>query len=184
MNPFAEYLDFPAALIRTRRDHERFVDLIACVCFLRQYQKEVKKGVDPVTGEVTAYIECDLPDYEIAHRIMVNGVLSSTFAEVPKNIVRFYEELRALFHEAAEENGLKVLEVSLTQREIRKRIPWLGSESIKKYLRKLVGYEYLHIPRVGGRGMRNSYQLVADEPVERLDYSMIPTPEEIRKMMK
>jgi hypothetical protein len=36
VNPFAEYLDFPKSLIRTRRDHERFVDLIACVAFLRQ----------------------------------------------------------------------------------------------------------------------------------------------------
>jgi hypothetical protein len=33
VNPFAEHLDFPRSLIRTRRDHERFVDLIACVCF-------------------------------------------------------------------------------------------------------------------------------------------------------
>ncbi|CAD7837728.1 MAG: hypothetical protein [Olavius algarvensis spirochete endosymbiont] len=35
INPFAEALDFPSKQMRTRRDHERFIDLIAAVCFLR-----------------------------------------------------------------------------------------------------------------------------------------------------
>jgi hypothetical protein len=39
-NPFAELLDFPSTLMRARRDHERFIDLIVCVCFIRQFQKE------------------------------------------------------------------------------------------------------------------------------------------------
>jgi hypothetical protein len=32
--------------------------------------------------------------------------------------------------------------------------------------------------------MRNSYQLVADEPMERLDFSMIPSPESIEAVME
>ena len=183
VNPFGKHLDFPTTLIRTRRDHERFVDLIACVCFLRQCRKELKKGRNPVRGEEVKYVECDLADYRIAYRIMVEGVLSSTFAELPNTLVRFYEELREIFHESAAEHDLKPLEISLTQRDIRKRITWVGSESIKKYLRKLVGYEYLQIDRGAGRGMRNSYRLVADESIQRLDYTMIPAPEEISKRM-
>ena len=184
INPFGRYLDFPASLVRTRRDHDRFIDLIACVCFLRQFQTEDRLGEDPHTQEHFEYVECDVTDYRIAYRIMVNGVLSSTFAELPKSVVAFYEELRGLFHEAAGENDLKPLEVSLSQREIRKRIKWIGSESVKKYLRKLAEYEYLQVAQGGSRGMRNSYRLVADEPMERLDYSMIPSPEEIEKRMK
>jgi len=183
VNPFAPYLDFPHSLLRTRRDHERFVDLIACVCFLRQYQKELKRSRDPDSGEEAEYVECDFEDYRIAYQIMTAAVLNSTYAELPKSMVAFYETLRELFSKQAREAGLKPLEVGLTQREIRKSIPWVGAESVKKYLRRLVALEYLQLARGGERGMRNTYCLVADEPMERLDTSMIPKPEEIERRM-
>jgi len=55
---------------------------------------------------------------------------------------------------------------------------------VKKYLRKLTDYEYLHVAHGGRRGMRNSYRLAADEPIERLDCSMIPTPEAIASRLQ
>jgi len=183
VNPFGKYLNFPHQLIRTRRDHDRFMDLIAGVCFQRQYQKEVKTKADKVTGDVVEYIECDLVDYEIAYNIMVNSVLSSTFAELPKSTVRLYEEVRELFHEAAAKANLKPLDVSLTQGDIRSKVKWIGRETIKKGLRKLIYLEYLQMTKGGSRGMRNTYRLVTDEPVERLDCTMIPEPEEIKKRM-
>ena len=176
VNRFAEYLDFPTSLVRTRRDHERFMDLIACVCFLRQYQKEIKRERDSEAEEEVEYVECDLADYQVAYRIMTEGILSSTLAEVPESLVRFYEELRGLFQKAAQRSGLRPPDVTLTQRQIRESVEWLGGESVKKYLRKLVDYEYLQLSRGGRRGMRNSYQLVADGPMYALDCSMIPTP--------
>jgi len=179
VNPFASYLDFPTALVRTRRDHERFVDLIAAVCFLRQYQKQRKRSRESAGGEEIEYIECDLTDYRVAYRIMVGGVLSSTFAELPRSLVRLYEELRAMFCEQAKTSDLKPTEVTLTARQIRRQVRWVGGESVKKYLRKLTDYEYLQVAQGGQRGMRNSYRLAADEPIERLDCSMIPTPEAI-----
>jgi len=183
VNPFAEHLNFPRSLIRTRRDHERFVDLIACVCFLRQYQKVVRKSRDPETGAEVEYVECDLEDYQVAYAIVTGAVMSSTYAEVPRAMAAFYEELRGLFRARARETGLKTVEVGLTQREIRRAVGWVGSESAKKYLRRLVALEYLALSHGGERGMRNSYQLVADEPMERLDFSMVPTPEEIGRLM-
>jgi DNA primase catalytic core len=184
VNPFAEYLDFPKSLIRTRRDHERFVDLIACVAFLRQYQKELRRSRDPASGAEVEYVECDLEDYRIAHAIMTGGVMASTYAEIPASMGAFYEALRQLFQLRAREAGLKPAEASLTQREVRKAIGWVGGESVKKYLRRLVALEYLQLARGGERGMRNAYQLVADEPMERLDFSMIPTPEQIQQRMQ
>jgi hypothetical protein len=96
----------------------------------------------------------------------------------------FYEELRGLFRGRARETGLKTVEVGLTQREIRKAIAWVGGESAKKYLRRLAALEYLQLSHGGERGMRNSYQLVADEPMERLDFSMIPSPEAIQRLLE
>jgi len=184
VNPFGKYLDFPIQLIRTRRDNDRFMDLIACTCFLRQYQKEIKTKVDKVTGETAEYVECDLVDYETAHNIMVKGVLASTFAELPESTVRLYEVVRDLIHEAADKAKLKPQEVSLSQEDIRAKVKWIGRESIKKGLRKLIYLEYLQTVKGGSRGTRNTYKLITDEAVERLDCTMIPAPEEIRKRME
>jgi DNA primase len=178
VNPFAEHLDFPRSLIRTRRDHERFVDL------LRQYQKEAKRSRDPKSASEVEYVECDTEDYRIAYTIMTGGVMSSTYAEIPRAMAAFYEELRDLFRARARETALKPLEVGLTQREIRKSVAWVGGESAKKYLRRLVALEYLQLSHGGERGMRNSYQLVADEPMERLDFSMIPSPDAIERLLE
>lgn len=184
VNPFASYLDFPHSLVRTRRDHERFVDLIACVCFLRQYRKVPRQGRDGESGEVAEYVECDIEDYRVAYRIMSGGVMSSTYAEVPRSMADFYEDLRELFRERARESGLKPQEVGLTQREVRKGLGSAGSDTVKRYLRRLMYLEYLQLSHGGERGMRNSYRLVADEPMERLDCSMIPTPEQIAQLME
>jgi hypothetical protein len=78
VNPFWEHLRFPDTLMRARRDNERFVDLLAVVCFLRQFQKERKEH------DGVPYIECDLADYRIAYEIMVNSVLPATLADFPK----------------------------------------------------------------------------------------------------
>jgi len=181
VNPFSKYLNFPKRQIRTRRDNDRFMDLIACTCFLRQYQKEIKTMEDEKTGDKVEYIECDLIDYKIAYNITVNGILSSTFSELPLSVINLYDEVRMIFQKTALEHNLKPLEVSLTQRDIRAKVKSMSASSIREGMRKLVTLEYLQRERGGSRGMRNTYRLVADEPVEKLDYNMIPKPEDIKK---
>jgi hypothetical protein len=172
VNPFGEYLNFPDHLMRTRRDNERFLDLIACVCFLRQYQKEVK-----LEG-LTEYIECDLDDYRLAYEIMVRGILGATMNDIPHQAAFLYDELRRGFKEKAEEESLKTDEVSLTQREIRERTG-LNQMFVKRYLRVLTDYEYIKVKGNRFRGSTASYSLLADEDMKKLDLSVIPTPEEM-----
>ncbi|MCP4106132.1 MAG: hypothetical protein GY749_11430, partial [Desulfobacteraceae bacterium] len=64
VNPLAEKINFPDTLMRSRRDHDRFMDLIATVAYLRQFQKQEKE-----TGGVS-YIECDLTDLKLAVNII------------------------------------------------------------------------------------------------------------------
>jgi hypothetical protein len=92
--------------------------------------------------------------------------------------------VRELFHETAAKATLKPLDVGLTQRDIREKIKWTSASTIREGLRKLVMFEYLLVVKGGSRGMRNSYSLVADEPMERLDCSMIPDVEEIKRQME
>jgi DNA primase catalytic core len=186
VNPIAPFMDFPDGLMRLRRDHDRFIDLMAVICFLRQYQKPTRSVVyegSTVQGRAVEYIECDDTDYITAREFVVNGMLSSTLDDLPKSVKRFYEELRSILKEKAQESGLKATEAEIHQREIRKRIDWLSVDRIKRYLRQLVKYEYIVLRVSGNRGQRFSYSLAVDESIENIDVSMIPTIEEIRKKM-
>jgi len=177
VNPFGKYLNFPDNLMRTRRDNDRFLDLIACVCFLRQYQKAVKwEGL-------TEFIECDLEDYGMAYEIMVKGVLSSSLLEIPKGAGILYEEIRRMVRDMADKSGIKPEEVSFIQRDIREYSKF-NADSIKKYMKNLVSLEYIQLLSGRSRGTRFSYRLRKDEELEKIDLSAIPAPEEMTGMIK
>jgi DNA primase catalytic core len=184
VNDFMKYLDFPDTIMRVRRDHERFIDLIACVCFLRQYQKEVKNN-----GRFD-YIECDLEDYRIAYdimvgehsRTMINGVLASTMIELPKSATELYEAIRSYSRATASKKSLKSEEVSFTQRDIREQTGY-GHTWIKTNMRLLVDYEYIVISRGGRERSKAVYRLREDESIANIDLSMIPTPEQMKTII-
>ena len=177
VNPYAHHLAFPDALMRTRRDHERFIDLIASVCFLRQYQKQEKEHQDQATGEHLSYIECDLTDYRVAYQIMRSS-LPATLSSFPPSACELYEAIRKLLRQKAHEQELKVTEVSIGQREIREATEF-SQRWIKRYMQILTDWEFLQAAGLRRRGSRNAYRLVADEPIHLIDLSMIPTPEQM-----
>lgn len=170
-------IKFPDKLMRLRRDHERFIDLIAVVCFLRQYQKELKNNGD------VKYIECDEFDYAIAYELFVKGALKSTISELPQQAVILYEEIRKMVKDISETERLKVEEVSFTQRELRE-FSGFSQMYIKRYIKVLVEFEYLKTKGSQSRGSRQSYSLIADETLNGIDISMIPKPGEIEKALK
>lgn len=176
-NPFAEFLDFPAALMRSRRDHLRFIDLIACVCFLCQFQKK-----DATTKEGLSYIKCDLDDYKIAYEIMTS-ILPSTLTSFPKSALELYETLRGVIKKKAKEETLSPVEVSVTQRELREATG-MSQMFVKRNMKTLSDYEYVFSSGSPGARSRKSYRLVADEAIRLIDLSVIPTPEEIGARVK
>jgi hypothetical protein len=84
--------------------------------------------------------------------------------------------LRGLLRTKAAREGLKIGEVSLTQREIREATGY-NQRWIKRYLQLLCEWEYLLVAGSRSRGARNAYRLYRDEPIQLVDLSMIPTPE-------
>lgn len=176
INPLAEFLDFPKSMMRLRRDHGRFLELIASICHLRQFQKQEKEE-----GGIR-YIECDLKDYELAYRI-IRETLRASMSSLPQSALILYDEIRQMAGKRAKKESLEVFEVSFTQREVRE-YSQLGQRSVKKYMKLLSDYEYLQVGGKQVRGSRNSYRLVADEEIRRSDLSSIPTPEEVGKKMK
>ena len=177
VNDFAQHLDFPTDLMRTRRDHDRFLDLIACVCYVRQYQKAEEHDGD------ASFIRCDLEDYRIAYNIMVNGVLSSTLRELPTGVQLLYDQIRKLARVEAAKQKIEATEVSMTQRQIRE---YTGQSqmTVKLGVRQLVDYEYLSVTRGGSERSKGFYRLKEDAEIGRTDLSMIPTPESMQKRIK
>lgn len=183
VNPFATFLDFPSRLMRARRDHERFLDLIACVAHLRQYQKEVKQVGGEEGKEPVSYIECDIEDYRIAYRIMV-GVLPTTLSNFPASAQDFYEQFRKVIRNKAAEDGLEPVEVSVTQRELRERTG-VSHDTIKRSLRKLIEYEYLRFAGgLAAPGSRRRYALVSDQDLSIADPTGLPDPREIEEKLQ
>jgi DNA primase len=176
VNPFADLLDFPSSMMRARRDHERFMDLIACVCFLRQFQKEAQEE-----GGL-AYIACDLEDYRVAHDLM-QAILPSTLTNFPKAAMGLYEQLREILHQKAKADELEVEKVSVTQREIREATG-LSQMFVKRNMKILCDYEYLIGSGSGARGSKRSYRLFKDEELALIDLSVIPSPEEMREKLE
>jgi hypothetical protein len=177
VNDFAPLLNFPSALMRTRRDHDRFLDLIACVCFVRQFQKKEERSGD------VSFIRCDLEDYQIAYHIMVDGVLSSTLRELPAGSQLLYEQIRALARSESIREKIGACEVSLTQRQIRE-YTGISHMSVKIGVRQLVEYEYLSVSRGGNERSKGFYRLKEDVDILKTDLSMIPTPEAMKELIK
>lgn len=176
VNDFAPLLDFPSSLMRTRRDHDRFLDLIACVAFLRQFQKTEERA-----GAVT-FIRCDLEDYRVAYRIMVDGVLASTLRELPAGIRILYGEIRNLAQAEGKKEGIAATDVSLTQRQIREATGQ-SQMTVKTAVRLLVDYEYLTVARGGSARSKGFYRIREDADMGKADLSMIPTPEAMARMI-
>jgi DNA primase len=163
---------FPHSMMRFRRDYDRFLDLIDSVCFLRQYQKEVKEynGV--------LYIECDDTDYEIARTLMVQGVLRSGVTELPQGAVLLYETIRSFVRGRAEKAQISSTEVTFCQRDIRDFADF-SNMYVKRNLRTLVEYEYI-VKSVGRvRGSRAHYRLIKDEEIHALSFH-IPSVTELK----
>jgi DNA primase len=174
---FRNAIRFPNHLMRFRRDHMRFLDLIACICYLRQYQKDVRNN-----GQFE-YIECDSIDYEIAHKILIRTVMASTGNDIARQAVVLYDEVRSLIQEKAEKAGLKILETGITQREIREETGF-NQMYVKRYLRTLTDYEYLKKTGTGARGTKGEYYLVMNASIKNIDLSMIASPEAIKKLFE
>jgi DNA primase len=177
VNPLAPYLDFPSHQMRLRRDHERFLDLMASVAFLRQKQKTRH------TEGAFTYVEVDLTDYRIARELMVRGVLERTLGELPGAAERLLEAIRGYVAKRVETSHEQAIEVSFTQRSIREATGYSHSW-VKQNLRVLLEYEYVDVVRGGSARSRGYYRLSGGRSGKRNRTSSIPTPEAIEALIR
>jgi hypothetical protein len=148
VNPFADALTFADARTRTRRDHGKYLGLIAAVTLLHQHQRARKTAT--VAGRVVTYVESTLADIQVANRL-AHAVLGQSLDELAPQTRRLLSTLHA--HVTAEAKRLGVEDLGLvrfTRRQVREGSGW-GDTQLKVHLARLVDLELVLAHR-GERG--------------------------------
>lgn len=155
LNPYARQLTFLDDKTRTRRDHEKYLTLIAAITLLHQYQRPVKTREHG--GRQVEYIEATLDDIAVANRLAAEA-LGRSLDELPPQTRRFLDLLAAMVKRDVEEKKIAREDLRFTQRDARTFTGWTDVQ-VKRHLAKLADLEYVLVHR-GGRGQSFVYELL------------------------
>ena len=150
VNPFADRLTFADARTRTRRDHGKYLGLIAAVTLLHQHQRPRKTAV--LAGGSVTYVESTLADIEVANRL-AHAVLGQSLDELPPQTRRLLTAIHAWVMAEATRCDIPVELVRFTRRQLREALGF-GDTQLKVHLARLVDLELLVVHRfeTGGFG--------------------------------
>ena len=153
--PYAEHLTFPAASVRTRRDHERFLSLIEAVAFLHQFQRAQHTASHK--GKEVKYIEATVEDYAVAYQLALR-VLWVSLDELSRWARSLVDSCRGQVEEGIAYNpDLTANDFHWTRRQLREHLGW-PDKRLRACLDELVSLEYLQILD-GSKGKAFVYRL-------------------------
>ncbi len=166
--PFAQAIRFPTKWMRTRRDYQKFLNLIEAVTFLHQYQRPLKTLQDG-----TEYIESTIADYRIAYSLACD-IFGDGLSELMKPERDFYERLKQMLQEK---------EIVSFQRRQARAYTNLPDHVVRRFLETLVSMEYLLVLE-GKNGVRFEYKL-NPEPLEKKEIIQgLTTPQELERTLR
>ena len=157
VNPYAERLTFRDDKTRMRRDHLKYLNLIACITYLHQYQRQIKHLY--LEDEPVAYIEVTIADIEAANRI-AHEVLGRCLDELPPQSRRLLGHLHDLVTAIAGKENQATGAVRFTRRQVREATGW-SEFQVRTHLNKLLALEYV-IAHRGSHGQTFVYELCYD----------------------
>jgi DNA primase catalytic core len=148
VNPFADRLTFADGRTRTRRDHGKYLNLIAAVTLLHQHQREKKTAT--INGQPVAYVESTVADIEVANQL-AHAVLGQSLDELAPQTRRLLLAVHAHVAVQAAELAVDASLVRFTRRQLREALQaggagW-GDTQLKVHLARLVDLELLHVHR-------------------------------------
>jgi hypothetical protein len=168
VNPHARSLGFADGTVRTRRDHVKYLTLIAAITLLHQHQRPVKTAA---RGEVVIrYVETSPADIALADKLAA-GVLGPSLDELPPGTRRLLDALHGYVSQRCQAEGTDPGLVRFTRRQLREALSF-GDTQLKVHLARLADYE-LVIARRPGPGGGFSYEL-AWQPDSTGDAAMTP----------
>jgi hypothetical protein len=157
-NPFVGELSFPDHRTRARRDHAKYLTLIASVALLHQYQRDVRRVEHD--GKVVEYIEVTRGDVEIANRL-ADGLFRPSIDDLPPQTMRLLRLIADHVKSKASELGVENSAVRFTRRELRDELH-VGNTQLKIHLQRLVDLEHVLRHRLpGDSGHSVVYELLS-----------------------
>lgn len=157
-NPYAEKLTFLDDKTRTRRDHTKYLQLIATIAVLHQHQREIRE-IDCGGGQTAPCVVATLADLAAANRL-AHEVLGRCLDEMPPQTRRLLalieREVAARCVAAKAERA----DVRFTRRQVREATGWSNTQ-LHVHLARLVELEYL-LPHRAEHGQGFVYELVYD----------------------
>lgn len=157
INPYSRRLTFLDDKTRTRRDHDKYLDLIESIALLHQHQRPSKTLTEG--GKPVRYLEVTPEDIEVANRL-ADEVLGRSLDELPPQTRRFLFLLETAVTARCAAAGLPRDEFRFSRRDARLFTGW-SCPQVRKHLERLVEMEYVLTHR-GGRGQSFVYELLYD----------------------
>ena len=148
VNPHAGSLAFADGAVRARRDHVKYLTLIAAVTLLHQHQRQVKtvtRGGQPVR-----YVETTPADIELADRLAAQ-VLARSLDELPPGTRRLLDAIAGYVTARCLAEGLDADLVRFTRRQLREALSF-GDTQLKVHLARLADYELVIVRRMESGG--------------------------------
>ncbi len=156
--PWAQQLTFLDEKTRTRRDHNKYLQLIAAVALLHQHQREIRP-VACADGRTVPCVVATLDDLTIANKL-AHETLGRCLDEMPPQTRRLLGLLWEMAREVAARTKTDVDEVWFTRRQVRERTGWSNTQ-LKVHLDRLADLEYLVLRRAD-HGQSFVYELLYD----------------------
>jgi hypothetical protein len=178
--PWADQLTFRHDQTRMRRDHAKYLSLIASITLLHQHQRKVvqlnhnpkrERATKPQRGNISqdasvaqdpnAFIavQSTVEDVELANRLL-SQVMGRSLDDLLPQTRQLLVLIDNLVNQQSGDQKLARNLVRFTQRQLRDAFGWQDSH-VRKHLKRLIELEYVLAHRTG-HGNAKAYQLLYD----------------------
>lgn len=155
--PWASQLGFRSDQTRMRRDHQKYLSLIASITLLHQHQRPRRHR--ELEGEPIEYLEATIEDVELANRLASDVMGQSLDSLLPQTRQLLVLIDNHVSRRSKDEQTPRKM-IRFTQRELRESLGW-GDFQLRRHLSRLVELEYV-LARRAGQGNQREYQLLYD----------------------
>jgi hypothetical protein len=122
-NPYAPLLTFPSSRLQTRRDNDKLLKLISVICFLHQYQRQLKTH-KAGHNDIIEYIEATPDDYRIAYDLLSDGVLDNTLDDLPRPARELLDVIKKYLQQKSVADDIPMDKIIFERKQIREFSSW------------------------------------------------------------
>jgi hypothetical protein len=171
--PYVEQITFSSKQLRSRRDHQKFLDLICVSAFIHQFQRDH----DLIDGQ--EYIQANMKDYEIASWLM-EPILLKTLDDYGSKSRELLEGIICMVRKLSKEGQKQLQEITFTRSEIAESMRWTLRQ-VRTHIKELEDLETIKVIS-GSKGKEYQYRLLRDS--DQMGPSGLLKPEELKKIFE